>query len=223
MESKRRRPRWLALLLAAAVLACLALLAGPRLWRTSAVRPPDRYAGAIEQVRSSKDADGDGVDDQTDILQGALAYVASRPRYKSRYYATGYPDDGHGVCTDVVAFALRDAGYDLMYLVEEDVLSAPEAYDVPSPDAAIDFRRVRNLRVYLERHAIPLTTDPSDVGAWQGGDVVVFRDHIGIVSDRRNDRGVPYVIHHEGVWQAAYEQDILESRHDLVGHYRISE
>ena len=49
------------------------------------------------------DMDGDGIDDQTDILQGARAYIASNPVYKSRYYETGYPDDQYGVCTDVVA------------------------------------------------------------------------------------------------------------------------
>lgn len=50
---------------------------------------------------------------------------------------------------------------------------------------------------------------------WQGGDIVIFEKHIGIVSDRRNWDGVPYVIHHNDPWQTAYEQDI-------VGHYRIS-
>ena len=58
---------------------------------------------------------------------------------------------------------------------------------------------------------------------WQGGDIVIFERHIGIVSDRRNKNGVPYVIHHNDPWQTAYEQDILEERTDIVGHYRISE
>ena len=35
--------------------------------------------------------------------------------------------------------------------------------------------------------------------------------------------GVPYIIHHNDLWQSAYEQDILEKRTDIVGHYRISE
>ena len=43
---------------------------------------------------------------------------------------------------------------------------------------------------------------------WQGGDIVIFEKHIGIVSDRRNWDGVPYVIHHNDPWQTAYEQDI---------------
>lgn len=51
---------------------------------------------------------------------------------------------------------------------------------------------------------------------WQGGDIVIFEKHIGIVSDRRNWDGVPYVIHHNDPWQTAYEQDILEKRTDIV-------
>jgi len=85
------------------------------------------------------------------------------------------------------------------------------------------FFGVRNLKVFFARNAIPLTTDVSDVEQWQGGDIVIFEKHIGIVSDRRNWDGVPYVIHHNDLWQTAYEQDILEKRTDIVGHYRISE
>ena len=79
--------------------------------------PHPKYSNekfGIETYRSQVDRDGDGVDDQTDILQSVRAYLDTRPKYKSRYYATGYPDDGYGVCTDVVAFGLLGAGYDLM-------------------------------------------------------------------------------------------------------------
>lgn len=206
------------LVLAAVVLALVVLVPYQG---TSPARPAGAYAGEIPQLTSLLDADGDGVDDQTDILQGALAYVATQPKYESRYYAGGYPDDGYGVCTDVVAFACKDAGYDLMQLVASDIARAPEAYGIETPDPAIDFRRVKNLRVYFPRNAETLTNDLSEVEAWQGGDIVVFEDHIGVVSDRRNERGVPFVIHHDGPFQAAFEQDILESRDDLVGHYRM--
>ena len=64
----------------------------------------------IADIHSSVDRDGDGVDDQTDILQGARDYIASQPVYKSKYYSTGYPDDQYGVCTDVVANAMKSAG-----------------------------------------------------------------------------------------------------------------
>ncbi|MBP5248705.1 MAG: DUF1287 domain-containing protein, partial [Lachnospiraceae bacterium] len=47
--------------------------------------------------------------------------------------------------------------------------------------------------------------------------------HIGIVSDRRNKKGVTYVIHHGDPRQLYYEQDILEKREeDIVGHFRMT-
>lgn len=214
-----------------AVCLCL-VLAGVSVWAlgrfypnlyTSVKRPPDRYDGYAEQIRSSEDWDADGVDDQTDILEGALSYVAGRPRYRSKYYQTGYPDDGFGVCTDVVASALKSAGYDLMELVQEDIAENGADYGIDRPDANIDFRRVKNLKVYFAHTALCLTTDVSEIWEWQGGDIVIFQSHIGIVSDRRNENGVPYVIHHNDPWQRAYEEDILERRTDIVGHYRISE
>ena len=193
----------------------------------------------IADIHSSVDRDGDGIDDQTDILQGARDYIASQPVYKSKYYSTGYPDDQYGVCTDVVANAMRSAGYDLMQLVHEDILADQDAYGIEDPDINIDFRRVKNLRVYFEHTAIfrrvknlrvyfehtaiPLTTDVCDINQWQGGDIVIFEKHIGIVSDKRNDGGAAYVIHHNDPFQAAYEEDILEKRDDIVGHYRVSE
>jgi uncharacterized protein len=138
-------------------------------------RIPNQYAGHIEQLHSSVDKDNDGIDDQVDILQGALSYVATKPKYQSKYYQTGYPNDGYGVCTDVVANALRSAGYDLMKLVQEDITSNPEDYHIDVPDANIDFRRVRNLKVYFAHTAIKLTTDTSEIEQWQGGDITCGR------------------------------------------------
>ena len=43
----------------------------------------------IADICSSVDRDGDGVDDQTDILQGARDYIASQPVYKNKYYSPG--------------------------------------------------------------------------------------------------------------------------------------
>ncbi len=189
------------------------------------VIPHRTYSNAdfdIETYISDVDMDNDGIDDQTDILNNVREYISTQPRYRSRYYAGGYPDDGYGVCTDVVAFGLRGAGYDLMELVDEDIRNNRDDYNIDVVDKNIDFRRVRNLRVYFEHTAISLTTDVQDIDSWQGGDIVVFEGHIGIVSDRRNENGVPFVIHHSGWYQRQYEEDILESRDDIVGHYRIS-
>lgn len=171
---------------------------------------------------SGVDKDGDGVDDQTDILRSVRAYLDTKPRYKSQYYATGYPDDEFGVCTDVVAFGLLGAGYDLMALVDEDVRAHREQYAIEDVDRNIDFRRVENLMIYFKNTAIALTTDIRDIEQWQGGDIVIFKNHIGIVSDKRNSRGIPFVLHNSNPVQRYYEEDILARRDDLVAHYRIS-
>ena len=176
----------------------------------------------IETYVSSTDKDGDGVDDQTDILNNVRNYIATAPKYKSKYYASGYPDDEYGVCTDVIAFGLKDAGYDIMKLLNEHVKANMDLYSIDVVDRNIDFRRVRNLKVYFDNNAISLTTDINQIGEWQGGDIVVFKEHIGIVSDLRNRKGISLVLHNGSPLQKSYEEDILEGRDDIVGHYRIS-
>ncbi len=191
--------------------------------RTTAIRPEDDYRGRISQFHSSVDRDDDGVDDQLDILNGALAYVSTHPKYKSRYYETGYPDDGYGVCTDVVAYALKNAGYDLQELVDADIRGAATGLYGGRTGCKHRFPTgTKPEGVFFAHTAAALTTDVSEIEEWQGGDIVIFERHIGIVSDRRNKNGVPYIIHHNDPWQTAYEQDILEKRTDIVGHYRIS-
>ncbi len=195
-----------------------------RYQNTSANRMQNKYEGDIIAIRSTVDFDADGVDDQTDILDNAIEYVGTRPKYKSVYYASGYPDDEYGVCTDVVARALLGSGYDLQELVNRDICEHPEDYDITKPDANIDFRRVKNLKVFFDHTAISLTLDPKEIDQWQGGDIVVYEHHVGIISDRRNRDGIPYLIHHSGEYQRYYEQDMLEKwPGKIIGHYRISE
>lgn len=177
----------------------------------------------IPQFHSSHDEDGDGIDDQQDMLDGAKAYVATHPRYGSKYYAGGYPDDGYGVCTDVVAQAMKAAGYDLMQEVSADIAAHPEDYGIATPDANIDFRRVPTLKVFFAHTAVVLTTDAADIDQWQGGDIVIYDNHIAIVSDRRDADGVPYIIHHYSQAQASYEEDALRNWGTINGHYRLSE
>lgn len=187
--------------------------------------PHKKYSNTdfgIETYISLIDKDEDGIDDQTDILNNVKDYIKTKPKYKSKYYATGYPNDEFGVCTDVVAFGLKDAGYDLMTLVNEDIKNNRDRYNIEVVDKNIDFRRVNNLKIYFDNNAITLTTDISKIKEWQGGDIVIFKKHIGIISDKRNKNGVPFVIHHANPYQKYYEEDILELRNDIVGHYRIS-
>ena len=176
----------------------------------------------IKTYISKTDKDNDGIDDQTDILNNVRDYIKTNPKYKSKYYATGYPNDEYGVCTDVVAFGLKGAGYDLMNLVNEHIKSNRNLYDIDVIDKNIDFRRVQNLKVYLDNNAIVLTNDINKIKEWQGGDIVVFKNHIGIVSDKRNKKSISFIIHHANPYQRYYEEDILEYRNDIIGHYRIS-
>ncbi len=175
----------------------------------------------IIDYESLIDKDRDGVFDQLDVLESARAYVETKPKYKSQYYKNGYPTDHYGVCTDVVAFALKASGYDLQELIYEDIKKEPKAYSIEKIDKAIDFRRVVNLNVYFKRNHISLTTDLKKIEAWQGGDIVVYPGHIGVVSDKRNKKGIPFLIHHSSPYQFRYEEDVLE-RYKIIGHYRIS-
>ena len=181
----------------------------------------------IEVLKSKIDKDGDGIDDYTDILLGARAEAERKPEYKSIYYAGGYPPETEGVCTDVIWRALKDAGYSLKEMVDEDIAENIAEYPrvEGKPDTNIDFRRVPNLKVYFERNHITLTNDLSQIAEWQPGDIVVFGSkHIGIISNKRNKNGIPYLIHNGG--QPNREEDILELYNQyepISGHFRLNE
>ena len=160
----------------------------------------------IEVLKSKKDEDGDGIDDYTDIL---------------------YPPDEEGVCTDVIWRSLKNAGYSLKEMVDEDIKNNVEKYTRVNgkPDPNIDFRRVPNLKVYFERNQISLTTDLNKIEEWQPGDIVVFgKSHIGVISDKRNKKGVPFLLHNGG--QPIREENILEAYNNfekISGHYRMKD
>ncbi|MBM6700147.1 DUF1287 domain-containing protein [Bifidobacterium pullorum subsp. saeculare] len=186
--------------------------------------PADQAAKDYPFQPSLVDYDGDGIDDYTDILHGAQADSRARPAYDDGYYQGGYPPADRGACTDVMWRAFRDAGYDLKAMVDADVAADPGSYAAvaPRPDPNIDFRRTGVLDVFLRKYALTLTTDIADHGAWQAGDIVVFEHtrHIGVISDRRDKDGIPFVDHNMG--QQQRENDYLAFRHHMAvtGHYR---
>lgn len=187
---------------------------------------PEKYYTAqelgITELHSPLDADGDGVDDWSDMMLGARDYIKTKPHYESKYYAGGYPDDGLGVCTDVIWHAFQAAGYTLKDMVDNDISENPDSYPhIEIADSNIDFRRVNSLDTFFRRHAQILTCDLDDPEQWQAGDIVVFgdRSHIGICSDRRNAAGIPFLIHHGNPIEEAVEQNYIPS-HQVTGHYR---
>lgn len=213
---KRRHMLWLLPLVVLLAAVCVLLLR----------RLPQRWYSAqelgITQLQSELDADGDGIDDWLDMALGARAYIETNPHYKSKYYAGGYPDDGLGVCTDVIWQAFQAAGYDLKSLVDADIAASPESYpNITTPDGNIDFRRVTNLDTFFRRHALVLSCSLDDPEQWQPGDIVVFGDraHIGICSERRNAQGIPFLIHHGNPIDEAVERNVL-SRMDITEHFR---
>lgn len=176
-------------------------------------------------IKSDKDYNNNGIDDYTDILLGAKEEAKKAPKYKNAYYAGGYPPEGEGVCTDVIWRAFKNAGYSLKDMVDGDIKNNVERYPRVEgrPDTNIDFRRVGNLKTFFERNSVNLTTDLSKIEEWQPGDIVTFGIyHIGIISDKRNKRGIPYLIHNGG--QPSREEDILEIYNNfekISGHFRF--
>lgn len=189
------------------------------------LRPGPRLA--IPLVVAEPDANGNGVPDALDFVAGARREVQRHTRYDAGYYAGGYPPEGRGACTDVIAWAFREAGYDLKKMVDEDIRRAPAAYGETGkhPDPNIDFRRVANLIVFFRRHAQELTTvvrpgDQENLTQWQPGDIVVFGppyEHIGIISDKRRPDGVPYLIHNAA--PVATEGDFLLRWPSRITHH----
>ncbi len=181
----------------------------------------------IADIKSEVDANNNGIDDYTDILLGARIDAKNHPKYDSRYWDNGYPPDNIGVCTDVIWRAFKNAGYNLREMLDNDIEKYnKEYYHLKHPDSNIDFRRVSNLYKFFNKYAESLTNDIKKIEEWQPGDIVVFGEktvHIGIISDRRNRKGEPYVIHNSG--QLNREEDILAIRNKkdpISGHFRFN-
>lgn len=210
----RRRKWWLLVLGAALLLAAM--------WRFLPQRWYTAEELGIPRLQSSLDADSDGTEDWADLVLGARGYIATDPHYKSKYYAGGYPDDGLGVCTDVIWQAFRAAGYELKDLVDTDIAENRDAYPfIQTQDRNIDFRRVETLDAFFRRHAQVLTNSFDDPAQWQGGDIVIFGDcdHIAICSDRRNRSGIPFIIHHGNPIDEAVERNQIYYK-EVTGHFR---
>ena len=161
----------------------------------------------------SPDADGDGIPDSVDAMLGARKAALNGAEYREGYEKLDYPsgdvDRDHGVCTDVVVRALRNAGLDLQKELYEDMTANHGRYGLGkkrSPDRNIEHRRVRRLLPFFKAHyvSLPADFDPEAKGrdAWLPGDIVFMEtiasrkgpDHVGLVSDRVGEDGKPAII-----------------------------
>ncbi|OZG62533.1 hypothetical protein BLEM_1079 [Bifidobacterium lemurum] len=228
-----RTRRWLVAVSVIAVVVMIVVVAGTLVWRHfGGVPPVDGMVAAPQSETDSRypkltsgvDYDGDGIDDYTDIRQGAQADSVAKPTYDSGYYDGGYPPDDRGACTDVVWRAFANAGYDLKAMVDADIAADPTAYAevVSTPDPNIDFRRTGVLDVFFGKYAQNLTTDTTDHAQWQQGDIVVFQNvkHIGVISDKRDRSGIAFVNHNMGQEQRENDYLAFKTHMAVTGHYR---
>jgi uncharacterized protein YijF (DUF1287 family) len=139
------------------------------------------------------------------------------------YYAGGEPPKNTGVCSDVVIRALRENGFDLQTKVFEDIKNFPEFYN-EVPDRNISHRRVRNLRVFFERHFESI--DAQNFEEWQPGDIVTYEKipnglwHIGIVSGEKDKNGIPMLLDNHG-YGTSVRINITEWPARISGHFRV--
>ncbi len=166
----------------------------------------------------------------TQLAHSAERLTKQTVEYDPSYFSIKYPNGdvpkGKGVCTDVVIRAYRKVGLDLQKLVHEDMsrnfLAYPNIWGLKGPDKNIDHRRVPNLMVFFASYgeSLSIETDPSiylpgDVVCWSLGGAIT---HIGIVSSKKSNDGVRYLIVHNIGSGQEFSDCLLDYR--IIGHYR---
>lgn len=158
------------------------------------------------------------------------------------YPKTGYPSDNVWASTDVIAFTLKDVGYDLMDLIYNDMKAHKEDYPMniknqKDPIKYTDFRDVFFQEQFFKRNALELQNkdgswdyvsgNKDNAIQWQPGDIVYFQfdpknpynDLGGFISSRTNTNGVPLIIMISKEFGTIKEVDKL-LEYKVVGHFR---
>lgn len=181
----------------------------------------------VGEVGVVDSAQADSADEAHPLVFEAREQIGVVIKYDTAYYSGGYPPADRGACTDVIEGALRASGYDLKGKIDADMQSHPERYSHDS-DPNINYRRVRNVKVFLDYYAesFTLKTDAENIGEWQPGDIVTYDQipgslwHIAIISDKKNSDDVPLLIHNYS--RGVVEDDkLLTWPAPISGHYRL--
>jgi uncharacterized protein YijF (DUF1287 family) len=186
---------------------------------TLELRPGDRdelapLVRTITEGPPAHDRDNDGIP-----VINADHYTPAAEDYISMSYPNGDVPRAIGVCTDVVVRAVRNAGIDLQKELHEDIQRARRSYPMVkgNGDPSIDQRRVGTLLPYFKRHwesHSPRFDDPDDPA--RPGDVIFMDtfpdrpgpDHMGVISDRLDDAGLPFVINNWTEGTVTAEMDL---------------
>ncbi len=177
-------------------------------------------------------------DVQKKIVLRLMALLEEDIQYGYKVYKdTGYPSDNIWISTDVIAMVLKDAGFDLMDLINKDMVAHKEDYPLDikkrsDPIKYIDFRDVFFQEQFFKRNALELEKkfipdNKENMIQWQPGDIVYFQfdpenpyqDLGGFVSSRNNDKGAPLVIMISKEFGRVLEVDKLQE-YIIVGHFR---
>jgi uncharacterized protein YijF (DUF1287 family) len=216
-------------------------------------KPPTALADKLPRYRLidmdntgiAGDRDNDGINDQKDILLGALKQLEKPARNifldesEANYYPGGDPPADLAISTDIIARAFMEAGFDLRELVYEDIKENFNEYPLKKIwgqtvcDPDIDYRRIQNLEVFFKRNAkqmdVTFNVSDSSLEQWLPGDIVFFdmdrdgyTDNVGIISDSTTRDGIPKVIYNYIDPGYTVERNILKDN-IITGHYRFAD
>ncbi len=162
------------------------------------------------------------------FVHAAIGQIGVTTRYSPGYVKIPYPNGDvplqKGVCTDVVIRALREVGTDLQKAIHEDAKKFPSRYPrISKLDSNIDHRRCPNMSAYFQKYANAIDIELKDPSEWKSGDIVFWKlfggkDHVGVLSTKRNLNGFPFVIHNIGAGVA--EEDVL-GNWTIIGRFRL--
>lgn len=170
---------------------------------------------------------------QQRLVKAAIERTKQHIIYDPSYYTISYPGGDiptdKGLCTDVVVRSYRAGlGIDLQILVHEDMQKHfkdyPQLWGAKKPDTNIDHRRIPNLAYFFQHKGSKLPNSQNGLD-YQAGDIVVWNlageqqllPHIGLVTDKKNAQGVPYIVHNIGQGPVL---DACLFTYKIIGHYR---
>lgn len=158
-------------------------------------------------------------------------WIVTKYDFSNWYYSNWwFPPVGIWVCSDVIRMAYGEMNIDIKKLVDEDISKNPSIYKT-NFDSNINFRRVKNLKIFFDRNSKILTNEliPNNIKnleTWQVWDIVIFDElphnhlwHIWIISPQRRDDWVPYMIDNHWDW-VNISITPLDWPTKIIGHYR---
>ena len=141
----------------------------------------------INTIYSKIDYNNNGIDDYSDILLGAKKNIGKTVSEE-----------------EFVIYSFKYAGYNINKMIKKD-----------KHDKEKD--TLSNFKEYLKRNAKRITKKINKIEEYQPGDILIFNNNIGIISDKRNKDGHPFIIYYKN---KIVEEDIMKDI-DIENHYRF--